>query len=229
MVIFGATLIISGIAFLVGAVCAAIWGPPGGDQIDLYWMAGALVLLGVASIVAVRRPIRHKAGLQPRVQPSEPTATNGTSMSAAPDPTPLLRELIGLAEVQLAESWAVTRDQNTYALALSALGVAIMGVIVTAQSVLGSDWWVPLPGLATASVVAILGTRQANSELGPDPAAFYAAFGEASTKEALAYLLADVLQAQGEVPKTLRRQRIALLVVAVIFVATAVYSTLLLV
>ena len=33
----------------------------------------------------------------------------------ATDQTTILSELIQLAETQLAESWAVTRDQNTYA------------------------------------------------------------------------------------------------------------------
>jgi nuclear transport factor 2 (NTF2) superfamily protein len=40
---------------------------------------------------------------------------------ADPDPpVPILTALIALAEVQLTESWAEARDQNTYALALAA-------------------------------------------------------------------------------------------------------------
>lgn len=239
----GVTLIISGFAFLIGAVCTATWGAAGDDQIDLYWTAGVLALLGLGSIVAVclpkssrwppplRWPMWHGAGSRPHIQGLEPTATEGSSVApkSTSDPTVVLQELIQLAEVQLAEYWAVTRDQNTYALALSALGVAIMGVIVAAQSVLGSHWWVPLPGLGFASFVAVFGTRRAHSGLGPDPAAFYAAFGDAPTQEALSHLLADVLVAQSNVPKTLLRQRIALLGVAVLFAATAVYSTVLLV
>lgn len=64
------------------------------------------------------------------------------------DPTPVVTVLIEMTEVQLTEAWAEQRDQNTYALALAALGVAIMGIVVSAQSVLGGHWWVPIPWLA---------------------------------------------------------------------------------
>lgn len=229
--LLGVALLVSGVAFWLGAVCSAIWGPAGDDQIDLYWMGGLLVLLGLASVgfAGLPKPLEWPWVLsRPH---SEPTAANMTpdpttrvAAASPPDPSDLLRELIQLAEVQLAESWAVTRDQNTYALALSALGVALMGVVVAAQSVLGSHWWVPLPGLGVASFYAIIGTRRAHSGLGPDPAAFYATFSHELPPQALAHLLADVLQAQRKVPKTLRNQRIALLGVAALFAVTAGYS-----
>jgi hypothetical protein len=144
------------------------------------------------------------------------------------DPIPILTALIDLAEVQLAEAWAEVRDQNTYALALSGLGVAVIGICVAAQASLGARWWVPIPGLALASFLALLGTRRAKTDLGPEPTSFYTAFGEYPAREALAQLLADLIGAQHQVPIALRKQRVALLRVAGLFLATAVYSTLLL-
>ncbi len=144
------------------------------------------------------------------------------------DPIPVLTALIELAEMQLAEAWAEIRDQNTYALALSALGVGIIGVVVAAQTALGCRWWVPIPGLGLASFVALIGTLRVKTDLGPEPISFYAAFGEASPQDALAQLLADLIGAQHQVPIALRKQRVALLRVAGLFLVTAVYSTLLL-
>ena len=145
-----------------------------------------------------------------------------------PDPIPILTALIELAEVQLAEAWAEIRDQNTYALALAALGVATAGIVVAAQPQLGGHWWVPIPGLAVASFLALFGTRRAHTELGPEPTSFYAAFGASASEDALAQLLADLIGTQHKVPATLRAQRVTLLRVAALFLTTAVYSTLLL-
>src|SRR5664280_1879000 len=149
---------------------------------------------------------------------------------AEPDPpVPILTALIELAEVQLTEAWAEARDQNTYALALAALGVAVIGIIAAIQGPLGHRWWVPIPGLAVTSIVALFGTRRARARLGPDPASFYEAFGTTRTQDALAQLLANLMDARTDVPLALRRQRIALLAVAGLFAITAAYSTLLLV
>ena len=64
---------------------------------------------------------------------------------ADPDPQiPVLEALIAFAQVQLTEAWAEVRDQNTYALALAALGIAVIGIIAAVQSQLGGDWWVPI-------------------------------------------------------------------------------------
>jgi hypothetical protein len=144
------------------------------------------------------------------------------------DPIPILSALIELAEVQLGEAWAEIRDQNTYALALAGLGVAAIGIVVAAQNPLGKSWWTPIPGLGFASLLALVETRRARSDLGPEPASFFAAFGETETQLALAQLLADLIATQRQVPVTLRAQRVALLRVAVAFGATAVYSTVLL-
>lgn len=147
-----------------------------------------------------------------------------------PDPqVPLLAALIEFAQTQLVESWAEIRDQNTYALAVAALGVAVIGIVAATQSTLGDHWWVPVPGLAVTSFVALFGTRRVRPGFGPDPARFYSDHGEKTTKVALAQLLADLIDTQTkDVPSVLRRQRIALLVVAVLFTVTAIYSTLLL-
>jgi membrane protein implicated in regulation of membrane protease activity len=75
--------------------------------------------------------------------------------------------------------WA---DQNTYALALAALGIAVIGIVAAVQTQLGGDWWVPIPGLAVTSIVALLGTRRARARLGPDPVSFYEAFATTSTQ-----------------------------------------------
>ncbi len=147
---------------------------------------------------------------------------------ADPDATPILTVLIEMTEVQLTEAWAEQRDQNTYALALAALGVAIMGIVVSAQSVLGGQWWVPIPGLALGSAVALVGTRGSKTILGPEAASFYAAFGAAPAEEALAQLLADLIDVRNQVPATLRAQRVGLLIVGGVFAATAAYSTVLL-
>jgi len=72
----------------------------------------------------------------------------------------VLEALIALAQVQLTEAWAEVRDQNSYALALAALGIAVIGIIAAVQAQLGGDWWVPIPGLAVTSIVALLGTRR---------------------------------------------------------------------
>jgi hypothetical protein len=78
---------------------------------------------------------------------------------AKSDPIPVLTALIEMTEVQLAEAWAEVRDQNTYALALAGLNVAIMGIVVAAQVTLGPHWWIPIPGLAVVTVTALVGTR----------------------------------------------------------------------
>jgi len=150
---------------------------------------------------------------------------------AEPDPQiPILEALIAHAEVQLAEAWAEVRDQNTYALALAALGIAVIGIVAALQSQLGSDWWVPIPGLGLSSIVALVGTRRVRPGLGINPARFYEDHGTAATKDALAQLLSDLMKTlTAEVPSVLRRQRRALLAVAALFVITAVYSALLLV
>lgn len=89
-----------------------------------------------------------------------------------PDPPiPVLTALVGLAQVQLTETWAEVRDQNTYALTLAALGIAVIGIIAAAQAQLGGDWWVPIPGLGLSSIVALFGTRRARASLGPTPKA----------------------------------------------------------
>jgi len=150
---------------------------------------------------------------------------------AEPDPPiPVLTELVGLAQVQLTEAWAEVRDQNTYALALAALGIAVIGIIAAVQTQLGGDWWVPIPGLFVSSFVALVGTRRVEASLGPDPERFYQDYGEVATKDALAQLLSDLRATRmEEIPSALDSQRRALLIVAGLFVITAVYSALLLV
>jgi hypothetical protein len=150
---------------------------------------------------------------------------------AEPDPQiPVLEALIAHAEVQLAEAWAEVRDQNTYALALAALGIAVIGIIAAVQAQLGGDWWVPIPGLVLTSIVALVGTRRVEASLGPDPERFYQDYGEVATKDALAQLLSDLRATRiEEIPSALDSQRRALLIVAGLFAITAVYSTLLLV
>jgi hypothetical protein len=102
---------------------------------------------------------------------------------AEPDPPiPILTALIELAQVQLTEAWAEVRDQNTYALALAALGIAVIGIVAAAQTQLGGDWWVPIPGLAVSSVVALFGTRRVRASLGPDPESFYHDHGATATR-----------------------------------------------
>ena len=145
-------------------------------------------------------------------------------------PVTLLTALIELAEVQLTESWAEVRDQNTYALALAALGIAVIGIVAAAQAQLGGDWWVPIPGLAVSSIVALVGTRRVRASLGPDPESFYQDHSDAPTQESLGQLLSDLRATRTEeIPSTLRSQRGALLIVAGLFAITAVYSVLLLV
>jgi hypothetical protein len=148
-----------------------------------------------------------------------------------PDPPiPVLAALVALAQVQLTEAWAEVRDQNTYALALAALGIAVIGIIAAAQAQLGGDWWVPIPGLGLSSIVALVGTRRVRPGLGINPARFYEDHGTAATKDALAQLLADLMKTlSAEVPSVLRSQRRALFAVAALFAITAAYSTLLLV
>jgi hypothetical protein len=90
------------------------------------------------------------------------------------DETSLISELIHLAEIQLAESHATIREQNTYALALAGFGGTIISIVVAAQRSLGPHWWLPIPGLAVAGSIAALGsTRIARDMLGPDPKLFY--------------------------------------------------------
>lgn len=150
---------------------------------------------------------------------------------AEPDPPiPVLTALVALAQVQLTEAWAEVRDQNTYALALAALGIAVIGIIAAAQAQLGGEWWVPIPGLGLSSIVALVGTRRVGASLGPDPERFYQDYGDAATKDALAQLLSDLRATRiEEIPSALSSQRRALLTVAGLFAITAVYSTLLLV
>jgi O-antigen/teichoic acid export membrane protein len=151
-------------------------------------------------------------------------------MTEPDPPVPLVTALVGLAQVQLTEAWAEVRDQNTYALALAALGIAVIGIIAAAQAQLGGDWWVPIPGLGLSSIVALVGTRRVRPGLGINPARFYDDHGTAATKDALAQLLSDLMKTlTTEVPSVLRSQRRALLAVAGLFAITAVYSTLLLV
>jgi hypothetical protein len=148
-----------------------------------------------------------------------------------PDPPiPVLTALVGLAQVQLTEAWAEVRDQNTYALALAALGIAVIGIIAAAQAQLGGDWWVPIPGLGLSSIVALFGTRRVRASLGPDPESFYQEHDDAPTREALAQLLSDLRTTRTEeIPSALSSQRRALLIVAGLFAITAVYSRLVLV
>ncbi len=75
------------------------------------------------------------------------------------DQTPVLTALLRLAELQLAEAWATVRDQNSYALALAGLGVAVVGTVVAGQNALGNDWWVPIPGLVLGVLAALIVTR----------------------------------------------------------------------
>lgn len=144
------------------------------------------------------------------------------------DKTPILTALLRLAEVQLAEAWATVRDQNSYALALAGLGVAIVGIVVAGQNELGTDWWVPIPGLGLAISIALIGTRRGTSDLGPSPSSFYEEFGADTPEAALEQLLADLIKAQHQLPATLRAQRKGILVVLSIFAVTAVYSFVLL-
>lgn len=147
---------------------------------------------------------------------------------AESDPIPVLTALIEMTEVQLAEAWAEVRDQNTYALALAGLSVAIMGIVVAAQGALGSQWWIPMPGLAVVTLTALVGTRGRATNLGPDAASFYESFGSVPPEDALAQLLADLIDARSNVPAILRAQRDSLLWVGALLAITAVYSTVLL-
>ena len=149
---------------------------------------------------------------------------------AEPDPPiPVLEALIALAQVQLTEAWAEVRDQNTYALALAALGIAVIGIVAAIRARSATTGGCRSPA-SPSSIVALLGTRRARARLGPDPVSFYETFGTTSTQDALAQLLANLVAARTkDVPSVLRRQRIALLAVGGLFAITAVYSTLLLV
>jgi hypothetical protein len=151
-------------------------------------------------------------------------------MTEPDPPIPILTALIALAQVQLAEAWAEVRDQNTYVLALAALGIAVIGIVAAIQGPLGHEWWVPIPGLGLSSTVALVGTRRVEASLGPDPERFYQDYGEVATRDALAQLLSDLRATRiEEIPAALDSQRRALLIVAGLFAITAVYSTLLLV
>jgi hypothetical protein len=54
-VLLGAALVISGFAFVVGAICGEQWGPAGGDASGLFVVAGVCLILGAfTSILAAR-------------------------------------------------------------------------------------------------------------------------------------------------------------------------------
>jgi hypothetical protein len=223
----GFALIVSGVAFVVGTVLASASGAPDLDYSALVAVAGGLFGLGLVVCLLRLLPARQRWMRCDTREQRRRQSTESPRMPE-PDPTPVLTALIKMTEVQLAEAWAVARDQNTYALALAGLGVAVMGIVVAAQNALGADWWVPIPGLAVTTLVALLGTTRRGSDLGPEAASFYAAFGAAPSEDALAQLLADLIKTLHQVPETLRAQRQGLLVVFGLFATTAIYSTLLL-
>jgi hypothetical protein len=142
------------------------------------------------------------------------------------DETSLLSELVQLAEMQLTESHAAIREQNTYALALAALGATMISIVVAAQAPLGARWWSPVPGLILAIVIAALGSSQITEDkLGPDPKLFYEEFQNEKPPDALIQLLADLRGARLAVPAVLSGQRRMLNRSVVVFVLTAIYST----
>lgn len=213
-------------AFLIGATWATSSKAKASEPRDLFWTAFVFVLLGVGSSITVRLPMRNKQHQNDSGVPEKPAVRAPAKPALlAADRVLLLTELLRLGEEQLADLWAEAREQNTYALGLAGVGVTIMSILAVAQTALGADWWVPIPGLTIAIGIALVGTNTARKTYhGPDPAAFYDLFSEHVAEDALSQLLADVGNARIRMAPVLRKQRIWLYTALTAVVLTALYS-----
>jgi hypothetical protein len=104
----------------------------------------------------------------------------------------LLETLISVAEAQLGSALSASDSIDAKAMAVLGANVALGAAEIAAQPLLGSHWWVGLPGLAVSSVLCIFATAERAYEIGPDPADFYLRYGAVDEDYAQRQLLADL-------------------------------------
>lgn len=152
--------------------------------------------------------------------------------AAAPPPeNSLLTTLIGLAEFQIGALFDRGTNLDTQALGLIAFDGALIALTVAAEPlldknhVLGSLWWVPIPGLVVSVVVAGLVTTAPRFDLGPSPTEFYENFSDKGDQKALEQLLVDVVETQKRSAEPLAAKTRRLIIALAALVLVAAYSS----
>jgi hypothetical protein len=122
-VFFGVAVMFSGVAFVVGALCAAHWSPPDVDISGFYAAGIGMILLGLVAVLADRRP--------GRLRWSDGTLVDDMASKADPvgpdDVAPLVYELADKALAGQVSEMQALRAANV---ALIAIGPATAAVIV---------------------------------------------------------------------------------------------------
>lgn len=142
---FGVALVISGFAYLIGALCVGLWGPASNNSTWLCLGGGALILLGLIALFVEVCGARLRSGwlrswmgrLLGKMATSPPPTPAPQPSSSPPDPaTPddvaaLIYDVAGKAFASQAGQW---RDVRGRVATLATIGPAATAVIVATTS-----------------------------------------------------------------------------------------------
>jgi hypothetical protein len=154
----GLALIISGFAFVIGAIGDAVWGV-GADEGILYWTGGLLCVVGSALLFVVARSgSMGPTGAQPGT-----TWAGGSAMKVA--------RMIQMAETQLLALTMERNDINGRAMGILAFDGALAALLVAAEDQWHRHVELALIGLGLSIFLAARAVRS-TPDVGPKPQAF---------------------------------------------------------
>lgn len=139
-----------------------------------------------------------------------------------------VESLIGLAQSQIAAGLSRGANIDTQALGLIGLDAALITVALTAQGLLGPDYWIAIPGLTVSIVAGGAVLAVTRFDLGPKPEQLYAQIEAAllSSEQVIAKLLVNLVDTDKTNQRPLRSKTIRLVIAVSALVVTIIYTTL---
>lgn len=213
--IFGSTLIISGVAFLVGAICAATWGPDTNDQLGVYVTGCVLVLLGCSAVVLAARSRKIRVQFMTPERQPQPRGSTRERRN--------LQTSVTASHAEIATQFATGAAMDSQLMGMLAFLATSGGVFAVVKHALHADRWILLVGVCMAAAACVYGSvRPLDIESGPLPSDFYNLFGGAPETSFLAQLLSELKDTILINDQALQQRRGALIAAFSLLLVTAV-------
>jgi hypothetical protein len=218
----GAALIISGSAFVIGAICGDVWGVPGTGQHGLFVAGWVLMAIGIGAGVTdgLTRPARS------RRMPAKPNKGGVPAPGGLESERRNLGAAVVSSHATIATQFATSASLDTQLVGLLAFFATAGAVFSSAKHALDAGRWILLTGVSVAGLACFLGiTLPSDPKSGPLPKDFYDRFGGAPETGYLVEHLGQLNRAIADNIRALDQRRGALLsAVASLAVATAIYG-----
>lgn len=149
----------------------------------------------------------------------------------AVDGPDLLDASLSLAHTQLVGQLADETSLDARTMGTLGFTGALLAVDIAAKDLLGAAWWTPLIALGLAAICCLSPTLgigfgfARKTDLGPDPVAFYSAYGSRPSRAARQQLLSELVAAFARNAQRLHAKKRALRTSLVILVLGLTAST----